>query len=170
MPRNIEIKARALNWERQSALAHDLSEREPQLLMQEDTFFNVSAGWLKLRIFENSSGELIHYERENRDGPRESRYVRAPINDPQALKTVLTNALGIKGIIRKKRTVLIVGPSRIHLDEVEGLGTFLEIEVVLDSDQSAAVGVGIAEELMAKLEIRKEDLVASAYVDLMETS
>jgi predicted adenylyl cyclase CyaB len=135
-------------------------------MIQEDTFFNFPSGRLKLRIFENGKGELIQYERENTDGPRESRYVRASADDPQSLKVALAQALGIKGVVRKERTVFMVGQTRIHFDEVEGLGTFIEIEVVLDSNASATDGVLLAEELMKKLEIRKQDLVTSAYIDL----
>jgi predicted adenylyl cyclase CyaB len=167
VPRNIEIKARAQDWERQKTLARDLSDQEPEYLFQEDTFFNVPAGRLKLRVFQDGTGELIQYAREDADGPKESRYTRATTNDPQALKTVLSHALGIIGVVRKKRAVLMVGQSRIHLDEVEGLGNFLEIEVVLDPDQKAETGVEIAEELMTNLEIRKEDLIGSAYIDLL---
>jgi predicted adenylyl cyclase CyaB len=92
--------------------------------------------------------------------------VRASADDPQSLKVALAQALGIKGVVRKERTVFMVGQTRIHFDEVEGLGTFIEIEVVLDSNASATDGVLLAEELMKKLEIRKQDLVTSAYIDL----
>jgi predicted adenylyl cyclase CyaB len=167
MPRNIEIKARAHDWERQKILARDLSDQEPQYLIQEDTFFNVPQGRLKLRVFQDGTAELIQYAREDGNGPRESRYVRTTSNDPQGLKAVLAHALGVAGAVRKKRTVLMVGQSRIHLDEVEGLGTFLEIEVVLYRDQMAETGVKTAQELIAALEIPREDLVAPAYIDLL---
>jgi predicted adenylyl cyclase CyaB len=167
MPRNIEIKARAQNWDRQKALAQDLSDRAPQHMIQEDTFFNVPSGRLKLRIFEDGTGELIQYERENTEGPRESRYVRVSTDDPQNLKLALAAALGIKGVVRKTRTLIMVGKTRIHFDEVEGLGNFIELEVVLHPDAKVADGVLVAEALKVRLEIRKQDLVASAYIDLI---
>jgi predicted adenylyl cyclase CyaB len=79
----------------------------------------------------------------------------------------LAHTLSVNGVVRKNRTLWMVGQSRVHLDEVDGLGHFVEIEVVLDSDQTAEMGIEIAEKLMIKLEIRKEDLIASAYIDLL---
>ena len=86
-----------------------------------DTFFDVPTGRLKLRTFENGLGELIQYHRANTTGPTESRYVLAPTNEPEALKEALSNALGIRAVIRKRRVVHMVGRTRIHLDRVEGI-------------------------------------------------
>ena len=167
MARNIEIKARASNFGRQSRLAEDLGTGSVENLFQEDTFFDVPTGRLKLRTFENGLGELIQYCRANTTGPTESRYVLAPTNEPEALKEALSNALGVQAVVRKQRVVHIVGRTRIHLDRVEGLGEFIELEVVLDPAEPANDGVRVAEELMSKLEIQRADLIESAYVDLM---
>ena len=145
----------------------DLGTGGAEHLFQEDTFFDVPTGRLKLRTFENGLGELIQYDRANKTGPTESRYVLAPTNEPEALKEALSNALGIRAVIRKRRVVHRVGRTRIHLDRVEGLGEFIELEVVLDPDDPPTDGIRIAEELMTKLEIRRTDLIESAYVDLM---
>jgi adenylate cyclase class IV len=93
--------------------------------------------------------------------------LRASTDDPQNLKLALAAALVIKGVVRKKRTVFMVGQTRIHFDEVEGLGNFIELEVVLHPDARVADGVLVAEALKVRLEIRKQDLVASAYIDLI---
>src|SRR5262249_47630430 len=98
---------------------------------------------------------------------RESRYVRATVSDPASLKEVLTLALGLRAVVRKNRTVFLVGQTRIHLDRVEGLGDFIELEVVLEPNESPADGIAIAQELMSKLRIEKEHLVSEAYVDLL---
>src|SRR3989442_11609321 len=87
--------------------------------------------------------------------------------EPVALKAVLTKALGIRAVVRKKRTVYFCEQTRIHLDQVEGLGAFIELEVVLDTGQDIQYGTAVAQGLMSKLEIEKDDLVASAYVDLI---
>jgi predicted adenylyl cyclase CyaB len=167
MGRNIEIKARSTDFQKQFALAESLSDGPVEHFIQEDTFFNVPSGRLKLRVFDNGSGELIQYERESGTGPRECRYVRSPINDPESLKHVLAQALGIRAVVRKNRTVFFNGQTRIHLDQVEGLGSFLELEVVLAPDHEMAHGITIAHELMSKLRIAREDLISEAYVDLL---
>ena len=167
MGRNVEIKARSLDFEAQARIAGSLGNGSVEDLVQEDTFFNVPAGRLKLRVFENGSGELIQYQRKGSSGPRECRYARSPVSDPASLKEVLTEALGVRAVVRKRRRVYFRGQTRIHLDQVEGLGTFIELEVVLEPNQEFARGVAIAEDLMSKLGIAREDLISEAYVDLL---
>ena len=170
MPRNVEIKARARDFEKQSRLAEALAKGAVERMVQEDTFFNVPAGRLKLRSFENGSGELIHYERENSRGPKESRYVTFPTNDPVMLKNALSNALGVRAVIRKRRTVYFCGQTRIHFDRVDGLGEFIEFEVVLKPGEESAHGIVTAKALMSKLGIEQDDLIAEAYVDLLSAT
>jgi predicted adenylyl cyclase CyaB len=76
----------------------------------------------------------------------------------------------VRGIVRKQRALFLAGQTRIHLDEVEGLGSFVELEVVLQAHQSHADGVQIARGLMAKLEIQDSDLVEQGYIDLLLTN
>ena len=76
----------------------------------------------------------------------------------------------MRGVVRKTRYLYLAGQTRIHLDDVEGLGQFMELEVVLRPDQTDAEGQAIAEDLMARLGIRKEDLLEGAYMDLLEKS
>ena len=165
--RNVEIKARARNFDRQSRLALKLATVPPERLIQEDTFFNVPAGRLKLRHIQGHPAELIHYSRTDSPGPKESRYTIYRLENPEDLKRVLTSALGVRGVVRKNRMVSLVGQTRIHLDQVEGLGEFIELEVVLDTGEDIECGTVIAETLMSQLEIEKRDLVAAAYVDLL---
>ena len=170
MPTNIEIKARVGNPARIKLLVEALARSPGQLLLQEDTFFEVPQGRLKLRIFSINSAELIYYEREDGPGPKESRYSLSRTSEPESLKAVLQMSLGVRGVVRKTRTLYLVGQTRIHLDEVEGLGSFAELEVVLQPNQSHADGVRIARELMAKLEIQDSELVDQAYIDLLLTN
>jgi predicted adenylyl cyclase CyaB len=74
----------------------------------------------------------------------------------------------MRGIVRKRRLLYLVGRTRIHLDEVEGLGAFLELEVMLDDAQAEEEGEAIARRLLADLGVRDEDRVAAAYIDLLE--
>jgi predicted adenylyl cyclase CyaB len=166
--RNVEIKARARHPERQARLAEALADGPPERLVQEDTFFVVPSGRLKLRIFAGGGGELIQYERPDTRAPSESRYVVAPVPEPEVLRAALSRALGVRAVVRKIRTVHLAGRTRIHLDRVEGLGDFIELEVVLAQGADSAAGARVARELMARLEIAEDDLVAAAYVDLLE--
>ena len=167
MGHNVEIKARARDFEAQRQRAEALASGSAGHLVQEDTFFNVPAGRLKLRKLGDGSAELIQYDRDDSPGPKKSRYLLFRTTDPARLKEVLAKALGIQAVVRKRRTVYFFGKTRIHLDEVEGLGSFIELEVVLGPGQDTRHGSALAEDLMSKLEIGKEDLVEGAYVDLI---
>jgi len=167
MPTNIEIKARVRNSVKIRSLAEALADSSKQVIEQEDVFFQVPHGRLKLRIFAGNSGELIGYERDDRQGPRECRYFISRTSEPGSLKTVLQAALGVRGVVRKQRTLYLTGQTRIHLDDVEGLGLFAELEVVMREDQSREEGIQIAKDLMTQLEIADSDLVTEAYIDLL---
>ena len=167
MARNVEIKARARDFQRQSELARKISHAAPTELVQEDTFFRCAAGRLKLRAFSDGHGELIHYERSDSCEPCESCYDIHPTPAPESMERILSEALGVLAVVRKRRTLLLAGRTRIHLDEVEGLGRFIELEVVLSRDEALNAGVEEARRLMAALEIAETDLVETAYVDLL---
>ena len=146
-----------------SALADD----GPTEILQDDTFFACPAGRLKLRAFSNSAGELIFYQRSNESGPKESFYVRTPTATPDSLRETLALAYGVVGRVRKHRTLFLAGRTRIHLDRVEDLGDFLELEVVLDDEESRESGVREAERLMQQLGVAPSQLIDRAYVDLL---
>ena len=167
MPVNIEIKARVDDFDVLSARAEALSDVPVKVIPQEDTFFNTEKGRLKLRVLAPDLGYLIYYERPDRDGPKRSEYHLAKTNEPENLKTTLALALGVRGVVRKTRYLYMVGQTRIHLDEVDGLGYFMELEVVMREGQSDAEGQAIAEDLMRRLEVREEALIEGAYMDLI---
>jgi predicted adenylyl cyclase CyaB len=167
MASNIEIKARVRNPEAVHKTVFRLSGSDGELIEQEDTFFHVPRGRLKLRVFPAGSGELIYYERKDETGPTRSDYFIAPTAEPESLKAALAAALGVRGVVRKKRWLYRVGQTRVHLDEVDGLGPFLELEVVLRPGQPGAEGEKIAADLMRQLDIRDEDLIDLAYIDLL---
>ncbi len=168
MPRNVEIKARAADPAALRRRALELADGPPVIIDQVDTFFAVSGGRLKLRQFADGSGELIHYERPDDRGPKTSRYGLAPVADAARLRQVLAAALPVRGTVRKRRELLLSGRTRIHLDRVDGLGGFLELEVVLDDGDDLAGGEAEARDLMARLEVGPGDLVQGAYIDLLE--
>jgi predicted adenylyl cyclase CyaB len=168
MPTNIEIKARVPDLAALNQRAEALSDSSVQVILQEDTFFNSAHGRLKLRQLDPEWGQLVYYERGDAAGPKRSDYLIVETTDPAGLKTALATALGVRGVVRKVRKLYLVGQTRVHLDEVEGLGNFMELEVVLRPEQSAAEGQAIADDLMAKLGIAETDLLEGAYMDLLE--
>jgi adenylate cyclase len=168
MARNIEIKARLDNPTEFRQLAEAISDKAAELLRQEDTFFNIDQGRLKLRLFSPRYGQLIYYWRPDTVGPKESAYYISETSDPASLKDVLARSLGVRGVVRKKRWLYQTGGTRIHLDQVEGLGDFMELEVVLQPDQSSEDGQVIARNLLTQLNIPTQALVEGAYIDLLE--
>jgi predicted adenylyl cyclase CyaB len=167
MARNIEIKARVTDVGVYVPQLAKLATSGPVEIAQDDTFFNCVTGRLKLRAFSNDSGELIFYRRVNQAGPKESFYLRSPTSSPETLRESLSLAYGQIGRIRKYRTLFLVGRTRVHLDRVEGLGHFLELEVMLVDDESADTGVREARGLMDRLGIEPAQLIEGAYLDLM---
>ncbi|XP_070710206.1 adenylate cyclase CyaB-like isoform X2 [Pempheris klunzingeri] len=167
MPSNVEIKAKVSDATRFAERAAQLSQSEGTIIRQCDTFFNCSRGRLKLRDFMNESGQLIFYERPDTDGPKLSRYSISATSDPPGLRAVLSDALGVKGEVRKERRLFMIGQTRVHLDAVEGLGDYMELEVVMRPDQTVEEGQQVAEDLMEKLGVSKESLVTGAYMDLI---
>ena len=170
MPSNIEIKARVRNFDEIRRRAEDLSDSPVEVIPQEDTFFNTPHGRLKLRLLADDQAQLIYYTRPDQEGPKRSDYHISHSSDPANLKRVLELAYGIRGVVRKTRYLYLVGQTRVHLDDVEGLGQFMELEVVMQEKQSDAEGQAMAEALMASLGVDKTDLLEGAYMDLLETA
>jgi predicted adenylyl cyclase CyaB len=167
MPENVEIKARLRDPARAEQIAARLSGGQGEVIRQEDVFCPCEGARLKLRMFGSDSGELIRYVRPDRAGARSSRYVIARTPDPRNLLEILTATLGTVGAVSKTRHLFLVGQTRVHIDEVEGLGSFLELEVVLKPGQSESEGRLIAEQLLSEFGIGPEQLVAEAYIDLL---
>jgi adenylate cyclase class IV len=167
MPRNIEIKARVSDLTALAGKVAAIATAGPTEILQDDTFFQCALGRLKLRAFSAHEGELIFYRREDRPGPKESFYVRSPTTAPDSLRHALTLALGQVGRVKKHRTLFLIGRTRVHLDRVEELGEFLELEVVLQDDEALALGVQEANTIMERLGTAPQQLLEGAYVDLL---
>ncbi len=167
MARNVEIKARVASLDAIEPLAAALSGQEPVSIAQDDTFFACANGRLKLRVFADGTGELIFYRRSDETGPKESFYVISRTDTPDTLREALTLAYGTAGRVRKQRLLFMAGRTRIHLDRVEGLGEFLELEVVLRDGETLEAGMEEARSLMAALGVAPEQLLSGAYVDLL---
>lgn len=167
MARNVEIKARVDSIEALLPRALALADGPPEPIAQDDTFFGCAIGRLKLRVFADGRGELIAYQRPDATGPKTSDYAITPVADPDALRATLARALGVSGRVIKQRTLLRVGRTRVHFDRVEGLGDFMELEVVLRDGESAGDGVTEAHALLRRLRVDAAQLVSGAYVDLL---
>ncbi len=168
MPANIEIKARVSDPEAILIKAKILTGAEPETILQTDTFFHAETGRLKIREFADGTGELISYHRPDAEGPKTSSYAIVRTADAGALRDVLAAVLPVRGVVRKKRLLLLAGRTRIHLDQVEGLGSFMELEVVLAEGDNKDDGEREAADLMKRLGVMPGDLVRGAYIDLME--
>ncbi|MFM4952016.1 class IV adenylate cyclase [Aeromonas dhakensis] len=167
MPRNIEIKAKIESIELLLPKALAIADQGPVEIEQDDTFFRCDAGRLKLRTLSPSAGELIFYRRADQQGPKESFYQLTPTHEPDRLRETLSLAWGQIGRVQKKRTLLLVGRTRIHLDRVQGLGHFLELEVVLEEDEPLEAGMQEANDIMAQLGVEPSRLIEGAYLDLL---
>jgi predicted adenylyl cyclase CyaB len=167
MAKNVEIKAHVQSVEDLLDRISRIADSGPEDFKQEDTFFRCDNGRLKLRAFSNGSGELIFYKREGDEGPRTSHYEIVPTDAVDLLRDTLSRAYGRSGRVRKHRTLYMSGRTRIHVDQVEDLGTFVELEVVLGDSESEDAGVREARELMAKLGIENWTLINCSYVDML---
>jgi homotetrameric cytidine deaminase len=165
--RNVELKARDRDPARSLQRALALGAEDHGELRQRDTYFATSRGRLKLREQEPGGAELIAYERDDAAEARESRYRLAPVADGAALREALDEALGRTVVVAKRRRLLLWEGVRIHLDEVEGLGSFVELEGVAEPGSDlGAEGERVAT-LRAELGIADRDLVATGYADLL---
>ena len=168
MPTNIEFKAHVTSLAKLLPVIQSLSDGGPDLVAQDDTFFACPNGRLKLRVFDDGHGVLIYYARADELGPKPSYYVHSETSEPDLLRSVLTDAYGEVGRVRKQRSVFRIGQARVHLDRVEGLGEFLEVEVTVGEALGHEDAVSEAHRLLAEFGIEDEALVNGAYLDLLE--
>jgi homotetrameric cytidine deaminase len=165
--RNVELKASDADPRRSLELALALGAEDRGEIAQRDTYFSRARGRLKLREQEPGEAELIAYERADTVDPRESAYRIVPVSDPEATRAALDAALGTLVVVEKRRRLLLWDGVRIHLDEVEGLGAFVELEAVADARPDLAAERDKIERLRAELRIDDDALVAGSYSDLL---
>ena len=166
---NIEIKARCADLAAARAIARRVASEHVGLDRQVDTYFLTRSGRLKLRESSLSGGQLIPYLRPDRPGPKRSDYQVVPVPDPPVLKRILSEILGVHRVVEKRREIFLCENVRIHLDRVEGLGDFLELEAVTDGTPAAeAAARRVVDQLMRELGVGEDDLVAVSYEGLLE--
>lgn len=163
--RLLELKARRPDLRAEAAWC-EANARFIEDVRQEDTYFHAREGRLKLRVTEGrEEGTLIYYEREDRPDPKRGRVSLFPVPRPNALFEILREALGILVEVRKRRRIYRWGEVQIHLDQVVGLGDFIEFERLIDSEGDARQAEAEFAELRAVLEVKEEALVSGSYSD-----
>jgi homotetrameric cytidine deaminase len=165
--RNIELKARDPQPARTLELALALGAEDRGEIAQTDTYFARARGRLKLREQEPGHAELIQYRRADAPEARESSYRRVPVPDAASLREALDGALGTLVAVRKRRRLLLHEGVRIHIDEVDGLGSFLELEAVAAPESDLAAEHDKLRRLREELEVGDDALVAQGYSDLL---
>ena len=172
--RNVETKARCGSLAELASKLPAAGARYDGRLEQTDTYFAVDGARLKLREYAHvfpdgrseRAAELIRYERPDTPGARDSDYVRTPVADANACRAELAGRHGVRGVVRKRRELWLAGSTRVHLDEVEGLGAYVELETVI-GDAPEETYREEHDALLALLGIRTADTIGGSYVDLV---
>jgi predicted adenylyl cyclase CyaB len=164
--RNIELKARIADLAAARRAAASVATEYVGIERQIDTYFHCRNGRLKLREIEGISAQLISYSRPDAGGPKPSDYQIVAVHDACRLKRLLEASLGVRVVVDKRREIFLCRNTRIHLDEVAGLGTFLEFEAVLKPPYDDHAGETHLDQLAKHFEIAASDLVSGSYSDL----
>lgn len=164
---NIEIKAKCNDHEkiRGFLISHhaDFKGTDHQI----DTYFKTNNGRLKLREG-NIENFLIFYEREDKEGPKQSNIILFSSDPKSSLKEILVRSLGILAVVDKSREIYFIDNVKFHIDTVKNLGTFMEIEAI-DSDGNIGKEKLLAQcnEYLSDFSIKENDLISKSYSDLI---
>jgi predicted adenylyl cyclase CyaB len=165
--RNIELKARLRDPVGAREAAESLADRPAELQSQCDTYFNCASGRLKVREIEGRMAQLIWYERPDRAEAKESDYRLVELADGPGLIAALTAAMGILAVVRKRRRVYLHRNVRIHLDDVDGAGSFLEFEAVLSDSADESGSRQLLDVLAGRFNLTPDDLLRGSYGDML---
>ena len=165
---NLEIKARCADLDAVRERALEVATSRLGIDRQTDTYFVTKRGRLKLRESSLSGGQLIPYLRPDQRGPKNSDYAVISVEEPERIKALLSEILGVHRVVRKVREIWLHENVRIHLDQVEGLGSFVELEAVYDgAPESLPAQQKKVRFLMERLGVGEEDLVDVSYEGLL---
>lgn len=162
---NIEIKAHCKDLEKARAIAKTIGAKSLGLDHQVDTYFSTKTGRLKLRESSLSGAMLIPYIRSDVSGPKKSDYTLLTAPNPALAKKLLSETLGVETVVEKYRDIYLAENVRIHIDDVKGLGTFLEFEAIYqdESPESVKRETERVHRLIEIFHIKKEDLIEGSY-------
>ena len=165
--KNIEIKTPLADPDTTRQALAELGAREVWTRRQEDTFFRVERGWMKLREEDGQAPELVTYRRSTAEtGPRASEYDLLPVHDAESWKRALDRVAPTLGVVSKTRTLWIWKNTRIHVDEVEELGSHLELETVV-RDISVEEAHAETEHLIEALSLDRDQFLAVPYLEML---
>jgi len=165
---NLELKARVADLLQARAVARQLTTRPLEELVQLDTYFQCATGRFKLRQFDLERGQLIWYQRASQQQAKSSYYKLLDISRPEEMKNLLAITLGIRVVVQKQREVYFYQNVRIHLDQVQSLGTFLEFEAVLEDADQVPEGQQQLDFLCRQFSIEDKDLLEGSYAEMLE--
>ncbi len=164
---NFEFKARAANVDELERILLRLDPRFAGEDHQIDTYFNVPTGRLKLREG-NIENSLIHYDRADTAGAKESSILLYEHSPDPALKAILVKTLGVKVVVDKRRRIYFIDNVKFHFDRLHGLGTFVEVEAI---DRDGTIGAEPLREQCRKyaelFRLNDSDYVSQSYSDLI---
>jgi adenylate cyclase, class 2 len=162
----VELKARYEDLGKARALLHGAETLGT--IQQTDTYFALGDRRLKLRaIAGRPDGQLVYYERPDKGGVKESRVLLAHIEDANTVLEILRRSFPVLAEVRKTREIYMLQRVQIHLDDVKGLGRFIEFEKVLETESARPQDREQLESLRRYFQIADEDLMASSYSDLV---
>lgn len=180
---NLEFKARLRNLAHIQAVLAQYRIALAATLRQTDAYFQAQNGRLKLREIDGNTAQLIFYRRPDQAEVKRSDYLIAPVTSAAALREVLDAACGARTVVKKTRELYLLPRQfgayagqaasdliRLHVDAVEGLGHFLEIEVIVREDEHQQIAEQEAKFWLQELGIAPEDVLAKSYADLLEAS
>jgi len=166
MPQNVEVKIKLADPAAVRAAVQALGAEDRGVLKQVDTYFGAGRDTrLKLREQEPGGAQLIAYARPDIPGLRTCAYRICEVANPAVLKETLSLALGTLRCVVKRRHLFMLGRTRIHLDQVEGLGDFLELEVVMRDGEPPAAGEAEAHGILTRLGLSAAPRIAGSYLD-----
>jgi adenylate cyclase class 2 len=163
---NIEIKSKYPNAEKAKSIARELGAQYAGVDRQVDTYFKTKSGRLKLRESSLSGAQLVPYIRPDELGPKKSEYLVIPVENAELCKNLFSQILGTEVVVEKSREIFLVGNVRVHIDEVQGLGSFFEFEAVYSDSKDEAQERNKVEKLIKHFEIAEDDLLTLSYREL----
>ncbi len=165
--RNVELKATDPDPEWSVAVCRVLGADDCGVITQRDTYFHVEHGGLKLREEKPGRPHLIHFNRADGPQERQSSYRIVAVEDGDGLRAALGAALGVRGVISKRRRLFLWKAVRIHLDQVDGLGCFIELEAVAPPESDLGLEYRLVTQLREQFAITDDRLCGSGYADLL---
>lgn len=165
---NLELKATDPAPKQTLATAIKLGCTDMGILRQRDTYFHARSGRLKLREEWPGAAHLIHYERTDEAVARESAYRIIPTKHPERLRAALAVSIGIRIVVEKRRRLFLLENVRVHLDQVEDLGCFVELEAVVPEGSTVKEQSQVLAQARDALGIQQRHLVGQSYSDLLD--